>query len=467
MGEYSSVSAVRQQPDRLSFARKLGFTAGDYACNLYWQSVSLFLLFFYTDAVGLPASTAGLIYMLASIWDGALDPFMGAIADRTRTRWGRYRPYLLFGSIPLGLAFCLLYFRPPLSGLGLTLWMFAAHLVFRTVYTALNIPYTALNARITSSSAERSTVAGMRMMFATLAGLTVALSTQPLVKMLGHGDQAHGFLMAAAVLALIATAIFPLVFLATQEPVMEGDDAPAFRMADYWRAVRANRAFWIVMAGIAAAVVCSTALGKSVLYYFKYYLHAESASRGALGLSAASGLVIIPAWLAITRYTGKRNAWLVATVWGLAGLAAFAMVDIRSPALMIGFLLWMQVASLGMAMTFWSMLPDTVEYGEWVSGLRVESFIFGLGQFFLKAALGVGAGVFGLALDLVGYRPNLVQSAATLHGMKTIMVIFPATGLILGGLAMLFYPMAKGAHETIVGQLAARRAVPPQADGAL
>ena len=137
----------------LSVPRMAAFATGDFACNLYWQSVSLFLLFYYTDAVGLSAGIAGLIYMIASIFDGAIDPFMGAISDRTRTRWGRYRPYILFGGVPLGLSFALLYYRPPVEGYLLVAFVLVAHLVFRVCYTALSIPYSSLTARMTASSA--------------------------------------------------------------------------------------------------------------------------------------------------------------------------------------------------------------------------------------------------------------------------------------------------------------------------
>lgn len=452
----------RSAPPHLSFARKVGFTAGEFACNLYWQSVSLFLLFYYTDALGLSAGTAGLIYMLASIWDGAIDPFMGAIADRTRSRWGRYRPYILLGAVPVGLSFAFLYYPPGLSGLGLLAVAMAAHFLFRTCYTALSIPYTSLNARLTHDSSERSTLAGLRIIFATLAGLVVAMSTQPMVARFGGGDSARGFFYAACVLALVATAIFPIVFAVTREPAETEDDVPALRMADYWRSLRGNRAFWIVMAGIVCAVVCSTALGKSILYYFKYYLRDEGSARTALSLCAAAGLVIVPIWILATKFIGKRAAWFAATGWGLTGLAVFAVVDIHSSALMIAFLVYMHVCSLGLALTFWSMLPDTVEYGEWRTGLRAESFIFGLGQFFLKVALGLGAGLFGWALQLVGYQPNLAQTATTLHGMKLIMVAFPAVGLALGAAAMLYYPLRRGVHEDIVQQLARRRSALPE-----
>lgn len=447
-------------PNQLTLARKLGFTVGEYACNLYWQSLSLFLLFFYTDVVGLSAATAGMIYMIASIWDGAIDPVMGAIADRTRSRFGRYRPYLLFGAVPLAACFSLLYYNPPLTGIALTLWLLAAHVLFRTSYTILSIPFTSLNARVTSSSSERATLAGLRMIFATLAGSTIAACTQPLVARFG-GAADQGFLGAAALFALIATVIFPLVFLAVREPQFDDTERPPARMRDYWGAIRGNRAFWIVMVTVTCAVICTTAMGKSLLYYFKYYLHDEAGSRVAMSWVAASGLVIIPAWMFVTRFIGKRLAWFVATGIGLLGLAYFAVTDIRSSAAMTVFLVYMHIGTLGLMMTFWSMLPDTVEYGEWHSGVRAEAFIFGLGQFFLKVALGVGAGLFGVALDVVGYVPNAPQAESTLAGMKYIMLVLPATGLTLGFIAMLFYPLKRGVHESIVEQLASRKQAMP------
>ncbi len=443
--------------ERLGLGRKLGFTVGDFACNIYWQSVSLYLLFFYTDVVGLSASVAGTIYMAASIWDGATDPVMGAIADRTRTRFGRYRPYLLFGGVPLGASFVLLYYTPSWQGVPLVAWIVGTHLLFRTCYTILSIPFTSLNARVTSSSSERSTLAGFRMIFATLAGLLVAATTRPLSLALGSGSDADGFLRVAALFALLATCIFPIVFGAVREPDSHASEATTLGPREYWQAVRSNRAFWVVMAAIAGSVVCTTALGKSILYYFKYYLDDEASSSLALSLSAASGLIIIPAWILVSRRIDKRQAWFVATGWGLAGLAAFSQIDIRSSGAMIAYMLYMQVAALGLAMTFWSMLPDTVEYGEWRSGVRTEAMVFGLGQFILKAFLGIGAGVFGIALDLIGYVPNQSQSASTLSGLKQIMVLLPGIGMILGLGAMWFYPLTGKTHSRLVSELRARR----------
>jgi len=445
----------RDRRGGLGIGAMLGFAVGDYACNLYWQSVSIFLLFFYTDVVGLPAATAGMIYMIASVFDGAIDPLMGVLADGTRTRWGRYRPYLLFGAVPLGASFVLLYYQPPLQGAGLIAFVLVAHLSFRVTYTAVSIPYTSLTARITRSSDERSTLAAFRIMFATVAGLTVAMLTRPLASM--SVGPLGGFAVAALAFAAIATIILPAVFVAVREPPLEAEP-PRLHLCQHWQAVRGNGAFWVLMIGITMAVVCSTALGKSVLYYFKYYLHDEAGAQIALSVNAAAGLLIIPAWVVASRRVGKRGAWFIATAWGLAGLVFFAVTDIRSSALMTGFLVYMQVAVLGIAMTFWSMLPDTVEYGEWRSGLRTESVIFGLGQFFLKVALGLGAGLFGWALGHVGYVPNQPQTPETLAGLKTIMIVLPAFGVAASGLVMWFYPMRRDDHADIVRDIAQKTA---------
>jgi len=451
------------QAGRLSLGRKIGFTVGDYGFNLYWQSVSLFLMFYYTDAVGLSATTAGLIYMIASIFDGAIDPVMGAFAERTRTRWGRYRPYLILGAAPLGLSFAGLYYRPAADGLGLAAVVMASHLLFRVCYTAVSIPYTSLTARITQNSAERSSLAGFRMVFATLASMTVAYCTQPMVAHLGGGDAARGFFYAACVFAIVATAIFPIVFLSTREPQLPGDSDPPLRMADYWRALRGNTAFWVVMAGITFGALSSTVLGKSVIYYFKYHLHDEGAARYALTIKSAVGLAIIPSWVFVSRFIGKQAAWIGAAGWGLAGLAFFAFVEIDQVVPMIVFFTFMHVASLGVSLTYWSMLPDTVEYGEWRSGLRAESFIFGFGVFFQKVALGLAAGLYGLALDLVGYTPNAAQTPETLVGMKWLIIVLSAGGLGFGALALAFHPLRRGVHDSIVDQLAKRSAAPVEA----
>jgi GPH family glycoside/pentoside/hexuronide:cation symporter len=227
--------------------------------------------------------------------------------------------------------------------------------------------------------------------------------------------------------------------------------------ADHWQAIRHNRAFWILMLGISFGAVSSTAMGKSVLYVFKYIVGDAAGARYALSLVAASGVIIIPGWVFATRLLGKQLAWLTAAGIGLAGVVGLAVLPIHGAVQMTLFFIYMHVAALGISMTYWSMMPDTVEYGEWRSGRRPESFIFGLGMFFQKVALGVAAGLFGWSLDLIGYHANQIQTPATLTGLRMIIVVLPALGLAGSAIVMLFYPLKRGAHEKIVAELEATR----------
>jgi GPH family glycoside/pentoside/hexuronide:cation symporter len=444
----------------VTLGRIVGFTLGDFACNLFWQSISLYLLYFYTDVIGIPASIAGSIYMIASIWDGACDPIMGAICDRTRSRWGRYRPYILFGAIPLCLSFTLAYYKPPLQGLTLLGFLLCAHILLRTCYTVVSVPYTAMSASITSDSRTRSTVAGFRMIFAMIAGVVVAYFTQPIVAVAGKDSPATGFTTAAAIFAIIALPILLIVFHTTRELSHSAlDDARRLSPRDYIKVLRYNQAFWIVMIGIVCTIGCSVAFGKSILYFFKYYLHAEASAHYALAAICVAALAILPAWIFLERRIGKQRAWFVATVWALVGFLYFAATDIDSPIAMTALAVFVQMPLTGLVMTFWSMLPDTVEYGEWRTAIRAEAFVFGLGQFVLKVALGLGAGVFGWSLQRIGYVANVEQTSATLHGMRTIMIVFPVILLSMGGVAMYFYPMRGHAHAEIVAALALRARV--------
>lgn len=438
----------------LSIGQRMGFAMGDLAGNFYWQSFQSFLLFYYTESVGLTPTTAGAIIMLASLWDGLIDPFIGAAADRTRTRWGAYRPYLLLGAPVLGVAFVLQYYRPPFEGIGLLIFVTATHFFFRSAYAMVNVPYVALSARITQDTAERSLLAGLRMLFATVAGIVVVAATQPVVAAVTERAGGQGYMVAAMIFALMASALFPIVFAVVREaPPDHAASSARPTMAGIYRSVIRNRAFWTVIVGLCCLTLCATALMKSVLYYYKYRLLAEDDAKIALMLGVGSALVYVPALMAAARRFGKRSIWLASCVAGLGGLAVLALVDIDRPWQMCAFIVYMHLPITGLGFGFWSMIPDTVEYGEWRSGVRAEAFIFGIGGFFAKSALGVSVFVFGAAFDAVGFVANQAQSASTLDGMKQIMVVMPAAGFAVAFVAMSLNPLRRGVHEAIVQDL--------------
>ncbi len=449
--------------ERLGWKRTITFASGDFAFNLYWQSISTYLLFYYTEAVGLSAAAAGLIYMVASIWDGLVDPIIGAAADRTQTRWGRYRPYLLFGTLPLALAFGLLYFRPPLQGTALIAVVMVGHLLFRSMYAAVNVPYAALTAKITQSAGERGNIAGIRMVFSTCAYVLVARTTQPIaLAVTGSRDGAAGFFVAACLFALVATPILFAVFATTREtpepPVATSTSTPGAL-----RSIWGNRAFWTLAMGGAALIIGYTIFAKSVLYYFKYILHDEAGAPEALAIAGLSGLAIVPLWMLAAPRLGKRGIWLISCGLFVLGLLTFAVTDIDQSWKMKILLIMMQAAYLGANFAYWGMLPDTVEYGEWRGKARVSGLIFGMALLIQKISLGLGAGLFGLTLDSTGFVANQTQTPATLASMKAAMIVLPLAGIGISALIMFFNPLRRGTHDAIVADLTARGSAAPAA----
>ncbi|MGF1455099.1 MAG: MFS transporter [Alphaproteobacteria bacterium] len=445
----------------MSMGRLFGFGIGDFGFNLYWQGVSIYLLFYYTDVLELAPSTAGLIYAIASLWDGITDPLMGILAERTRSRWGRYRPYLLFGAVPLAVSYALIFYKPEVGAFWLAAYALTTHLLFRTLYTIANIPYSSLTARMTEDSMERNRMAAARTVAGTLGGMTVAFFTFPLVTGIGGGDQALGFMATAALAGGLATILILTCFASTDEPPAAAGAPQAASVLEFWRSLLKNTPFVLVVASILLIASSITMFGKVLLYFFKYNLGDEASSRLALTALAGMGVVMIPLWAVVTHYTSKRTVWLAGSTIAAAALLAFYL---DPPQTVEGTLIMTVVIALGFTcfpLTFWSMLPDTVEYGQWRTGIRSESLIFGLVSFSQKAALALGAFVLGLLLEAVGFVANTKPSQDTLDGLIAIMTLIPAGGIVATMVLIAFYPLNAKRHREIVEAIA--DAGPPDA----
>lgn len=444
----------------LSLPRKLALGAGDFGFNLYWQTASLFLLYFYTDVVGLRADVAGTLYMAALIWDGALDPLIGGLVDRTRTRWGRYRPYLLLGGVPLALIFVAM-FAASGSGSALAVGLTAAlHLGFRTVYAVVSIPYVALFARVTRDARLRADLAAIRIVFATSGALAVAVLTLPLVKRLGTPeDPLSGWIGLGAVFGGVATVMLLLAAWAVRRhDPREREPTPRYALIERLRALAANRALLLLAGSIMIGGACGTFFGKNLLYYFKYYIGRPELGGLALGYAALVAGLAVPLFGWLGRRWGKREAWLSGSLPSIVGLIGWGLLQPDQITLHFVVLTLLGIGGAASAVGFWSMLPDTVEYCEWKTGQQHESLVFGVAVFAQKVAAGIGAGALGLALQQVGYVANIEQSAATLASIRGLMVGFPLAGTVLAILLIWHYPLSLALHARINQELEARRA---------
>jgi glycoside/pentoside/hexuronide:cation symporter, GPH family len=443
---------------KLSIGTKLGFGAGDISNNLYFTTASLYLLYYYTDVLGLSPAVAGWIFAGALGWDAIADPIMGYIASRTRSRWGRYRPYLLFGAVPLAASWVLIFLPTGLQGSALILFTLAAHMLFRTVYTIVGMPYLSLTAAITADSRERGSLAAYRMVGATACGLFVAFSTLKLAEALGQGDAMRGFLLTAIIYGTVATLLLFWTFAASSErPEDPETQTPQPDRKAMTAMLLANRPLHLIALWLLCNSMASTLFGKTLPYVLKYDLGRADLIGPCLGAMTAAAMVSIPIWAAIAKRTSKRAITLTGAVVGITGYLVFV---INPPA--AGPFLFANLALLGFGagagyLAFWSMVPDTVEYGQWRTGVRAEGVIFGVIAFVQKAALGLSVGILGELLSLVGFVPGAEQTPSTLSAMHMLLTVGPLIMLALGMIAIAFYIIDARLHARLVRILRRRQ----------
>lgn len=441
-------------PAPLPRFRRYGYGFGDVGFNIYFTTAGLYLLYYYTDVVGLSAATAGWISGAALVWDAFCDPLMGYLASRTRTRWGRYRPYILFGTVPLAASWVLMFLPTGLQGAALIAFTLAAHMLFRTLYTVVSMPFLSLSAAMTNSSQERGSLAAARMVCASGIGLLVAFFTLKLAAWLGQGDDMLGFFRAALLYGAVGVLAHLIVFFTSvEDPALA--DLPRPDIAGIWRMLRGNRPFWIVAGWMMLGSSAGTIFTKTFPYYFKYAVNRPDMIGAVLALSILCTMLSIPVWEAIMRHTSKRNITVMGYLVVVFGGLMFAVADVSLPAyfavaVVVGF------GNGAGYLAFWSMVPDTVEYGEWQTGVRAEGMVFGLISFIQKAALGVAVIGVGQALSVAGYVANQPQSPQTLDAMRDLMIWAP---ILLGAIGVAIirqYPIDKTRHAELVAAIAAR-----------
>ena len=433
------------EPARPSKPRLVLFAFGDFAFNIFWQSVMLYLLFYYTDALDIPIKVAATTYMIASVWDGLASFTAGVLVDRRHATL-KYGAMMIAGAVPLGICFMLAYLPPGGTGPLAIAGILGAHLLFRTAYAAVNVPYLAMTARISADGADRAFVAGMRMLFGTAAAVVVALATVPLGQWLTGSTASESFFAAAIVGAVVGSAILVLVGMTYRETAPIERPMPS-SVGDALTSLARNRAFITLSAAMMAMVIAITILNKSVLYYFKYLLNDPDAGQLALAWMGIVSGISIPLWMLLGRVIGLRAIWMLAAGLGIFGLLVFAAVDVHRTGLMQLFLIVMQVMIVGLNFVFWAMLPNTIEYGERATGVHVEGTVFGVAALLQRVAIGIATAILGWSFASVGYVANVPQSSATLDGMKSVVVAAPLLFLALSCVAMFLNPLGRGARR--------------------
>lgn len=455
---------------KLSFKEKIGYAVGDTASNLYFQIVMSFIPIFYTDVFGLPAAALSVMFLVTRLWDAVNDPIMGMIADRTNTRWGKYRPYLLWVGLPFTVVSVLTFITPDFEDTGKLIYAYVTYTLMMMFYTAINVPYSALMGVMTSSNVERTKLSSYRFVAAFAGQFIVQSTILFLVRFLGKGDEAAGWPYAVACLGGLAFALFTIVFFTTKERV----DPPKEQRSNFKQDLKdlfRNRA-WVIM-GVATVfqLIFIVIRSGSATYYVKYYIqeqtfnffghvsHLSIETLTAAFLTSGSIAGILGAVLT-NRFIAKMDKRVVyggflATSAILSGLFFILPPDQIAIIYPLNFILSFFFGTVSVLQ--WALYTDTADYGEWKFGRRATGLIMAASLFALKLGLTLGGAIIGWILDLFDFVPNVQQTEESIKGILMLISVLPALFGLIGGALMIFYPLTNEKMIEIEEDLEKRR----------
>lgn len=481
---------------KLSFFEKAGYSLGDAAANFVFQTMILFQLSFYTDTLGLAAAAAGSLLLVGRLWDAFFDPAMGVIADRTNTRWGKFRPWVLWTAVPWGIAMVLAYTTPDFSSTGKLLYACATNILLMTLYSANNTPYSAMTGVMTGDVNERTSLSSFRFVAAMIAQLIVGGFTLPLVAKLGQGDNAKGWQATMTIWAALCVGLLVITFLTTRERILPDPKQKTSARQDFSDLLRNGP--WIAMFILTLAHFIVLAMrGGTMFYFFQYYLDPTRLfeflqSAGLTGVSGSGvwhsllntfGLIVddrrsnvasvgfslfnigsqfvtvagvlCSTWLSI-RYGKKAVA-----VAGFTTTTVFMMAFLLLPPDAVGAVFLLEaLRALSYAPTIpliWAMFADVVDYSEWTTGRRATGVIYATILFGLKAGLSLGGAIAGWLLSAYGYQANVAQTVKALLGIRMTVSVYPAIffGIVIA--CLVAYKINKRLNIQIQDELAERR----------
>ena len=488
------------KPQKLSFIEKAGYSLGDAAANFVFQTMILFQLSFYTDTLGIMAAAAGTLLLVGRLWDAFFDPMMGVMADRTKTRWGKFRPWVLWTAIPWGVVLVLAYTTPDWGVTGKLFYACLTNILLMTLYSANNTPYSAMTGVMTGDVHERTSLSSYRFVAALIAQLIVGGFTLPLVAKFGQGNNAKGWQMTMALWATICVVFFVITFLTTRERIQPDPKQKVSARLDFGDLLKNGP--WIAMFILTVSHFLVLAMrGGTMFYYFRYYVNQDrlfdllqslGLTRGASGTVPAGiwhyllntfGLIVDAANTNVSSvgFSLFNMSSLFVTLLGVlcstflsirfgkkaVALAGFSMTTIFMasfvllPPNAIGtmFILeYFRVLTYGPTVPLiWAMFADVVDYAEWKTGRRTTGVIYATILFGLKAGLSLGGAITGWLLSGYGYRANVAQTPGALLGIRLTMSVYPAMFFLVVIVCLTCYKIGKRLNIQIQDELAERR----------
>jgi len=457
----------------ITLKEKLGYGFGDAASSMFWKLFGMYLLFFYTDVFGMEAAAVGTMFLITRVWDSLFDPVVGVIADRTETRWGKFRPYLLFLAIPFAVIGVFTFFTPAFPSADKVIYAYITYSLMMIVYSGINVPYASLLGVMSPDPKDRNVLSTYRMAFAYIGSFVTLLLFMPMVNYFSGNskvieDQQHGWFMAVIVIAIACAVLFLLCFAFTKErvkPIRE-KQAP---LKDDLKDLLRNRPWWILLGAGISALIFNSIRDGATIYYFKYYVEEDIfgtvnilnipfvLSGLYLALGQAANLLGVILAAPVSNRIGKRYTYMGAMAIAMVLSIVFYGLGSHGLALIFSLQVLISICAGSIFPLLWSMYADCADYSEYKTGNRATGLIFSSSSMSQKLGWAIGTAMTGWLLAYFGFEANQVQNAETISGIKMFMSIFPAVGAALSVIFIYFYPLTEKGLKAITTELVKRR----------
>jgi GPH family glycoside/pentoside/hexuronide:cation symporter len=478
---------MKPEEKKLSIGEKIGYSLGDTASNLFFQTFILFLLYFYTDVFGITAKTAVTMFLVARVWDAINDPIMGMIADRTKTRWGKFRPYLIWGIIPFAVLGILTFTTPgqgasvnlgflkltvpEFSAAGKIVYAYITYILLTMTYTLINVPYSALMAVITPDSDERTVISSFRFVAAFVGQFIVQYAILKLVSVFADGNEAKGWQLAMAVLSALAVILYFITFSTTKErvkPIKEEETPFSQDLSDLFE----NEPWVMIALATIFQLIYNVMRNGNIIYYFKYFVQDQQMvffgktwmftfqELTTVFMLSGTVMTILGAILAIkfSRMFDKSKTYA-----GSLGITAIvtAIYYFFGPKDIIPMFALNLIISFAIGIVSvlqWAIYTDTTYYSEWKTGRRASGLLMSASLFALKYGIAMGSALLAFVLARYGFEANVQQTPETLKGIRLVMSIYPAIIAFAAVFLMWFaYPLTNKMLAKIEDELSERR----------
>jgi sugar (glycoside-pentoside-hexuronide) transporter len=425
---------------------------GEAALNFMVAGISNYLLFYYTDVLGLAAGAAGLLMLIGRIWDACNDPIMGIWVDRTETRWGKFRPFLLFGAVPVAVLTGLAFSTPDLGPTGKLIWAYVTFILWSMAFTAVAVPYNAMLVNLTDDFQERTSLSAVKTMFAVAGSLLVVVLAKPMAESLGS-DLQTGYALTFWIFGGGALLLLLICFASTQERTVPRAALAAKAFGwEQFRTITQNRPLILLVVFFILFQIAFSLFRTVELYYFTYVLgrgeHYPSTMLGA-HLCAGIGMALMP-WL--VRQLDKKLAALAGCALGSLFLLVIYMVPESLGWTIVAICLSYLFLAIPFAL-FFGIVPDTVEYGQWKTGIRAAGLVFSTLTFAQKCSMAIAVAVGSWVLEAVGYAAGQIQTEFAVRGIAWLRTLLPMALFLLGMLPFLFYDLDRRRHARVLEEI--------------